>query len=143
MASVIESLAEWLASDGFVIGAESSTEASTSLQAGRMLDQPDLQACLFERNFAGGPHLTFRPDLVALEIMRLQVLVRGARGSYLSPRTVAHRARRRLTLLGDTTVGGIRILAAIPDGKVFDVGVDESDRQLFSANFIVTHEPES
>ena len=127
--AAIEAIADKIATGGF------GTVGST-IFIGLMPDTPEACVVLYEspgpgvvEHFGGG---------ISLDLVTIQVSVRGVRDDYPTARNLTDSIRTYLSSVTEETLSGVRILRIRPEGYVNAIGRDQEDRPLFSANFIAT-----
>ena len=130
--AISEAVADKIASDGH-------GTVGTNLFIGLMPDAPDACSTVYEgvgpgliEHFGGG---------VALDLVSVQVTIRGARDDYPTARNLALSIRNDLADITEETVSEVRILRMKPEGYINSIGRDPEDRPLFTINFIATIVP--
>lgn len=86
------------------------------------------------------PELT-AGTIVAIEHTRVDVIVYGQPGEYKDVRNEAARVRYLILSQKEYTALGLRMLAALPEGGVEDLGRDPLDRHQFMVKFDILTEP--
>lgn len=77
---------------------------------------------------------------IRLEFPRIQILCRGARNDYNTPRAKAEAARVALTKVLNQTLSGVRYLAIEPIQPPFPLSADENERERIVFNCQITKE---
>jgi hypothetical protein len=127
--AISEATADKIASGGY-------GTVGTNIFIGLMPDTPEACVTVYEgigpgiiEHFGGG---------VSLDIVGVQVTVRGSRDDYPTARNLAVNIRNYLATITEETVGGLRILRMKPEGYINSIGRDPEDRPLFTMNFLAT-----
>lgn len=130
---LLPELVSWLVTDGIGV-------SGTTLFYGIMPDTPDLCVTLFE--YPGLPNeVTLGSTEVNLEIPNVQVVVRGAKQDYDTPRLLIHNVVKSFTKIGETTLLGVRYHAVLARQAPFQVSPDQNFRHIFKCNFRVWKDP--
>lgn len=77
---------------------------------------------------------------ISLKKSNLQVMVHGARGDYITPRTRLESIQTLLANIQDATISGVRIIRVLPIGTLNAIGQNDNQEFEFTANFEVVHE---
>lgn len=117
-----------------------SLTVGTTLFKGAMPATPD--ACLALIEYPGiGPDFVFGQAAIAQESPRLQVLCRGGRDDYETPRDVAETAYRALAAAQPQTIASTRYQRFLPLQAPFRLGAqDENGRYVIAFNVQVDKE---
>jgi hypothetical protein len=127
--AISESAADRIATGGY-------GTVGTSIFIGLMPDTPD--ACVTVYEGLGPGIVEHFGSGISLDMVGLQVTVRGARDDYPTARNLAVNIRNYLSLITEETVTGLRILRVKPEGYINSIGRDPEDRPLFTMNFLAT-----
>ena len=113
------------------------TLAST-LFLSRMPDSPDANVTVYETG-AGYPIYTQGTIGPVLMVTNIQIVARGAREDYQTPRTKIQSVMTAMENINETTASSIRLLRAEQSGQPVPLGFDDNERQRIAITFAVTH----
>ena len=123
----------------YLIAQGIGTALDTDVFLGKIPADPDVVVVLSE--YTG---MADEPDLgtgnIRLEFPRIQVLCRGAKDDYATPRQTAQTAKQKLMKVLNQTLSGVRYLAINVESGPFFLRRDQNDRIEIVANYQVTKE---
>lgn len=123
-----------LESVGTYLQAQGQGTLATNLFLGLMPPSPDACVTLYE-NSVGAPMETMGSAAVAVDLIGLQVIVRGTRDDYPTARDKALTVRTLLAGITETTLSGVHIHRISADTWPIPLGNDDLDRPQFSVRF--------
>lgn len=126
--TILEAVGDYLAANGH-------GTLGTNLFLAVMPDAPDVTVCVYETAGVGGPVFTLGDGGIVADRPGLQVICRGERGDYPTPRDRAEAIRALLSAVTDVTVSGVNIMRIQPSGSLLPMGEDELGRPMVSVNF--------
>lgn len=136
---ILADLGDLISTGGMGTVGQSSTGSCASIFLGFLPPAPDLVIALFETGGSASVHgMSTGPGNALLEHPRVQAVVRGAAGDYLTPRTLMNTLFRSLDGVRDQTINGCRYnwIAAVQ--SPFPILTEpDTNRVLFSVNFDV------
>lgn len=127
MATILEALGNYLQ-------AQSVGTLGTNLFLSTMPESPDFLIAVYETS-GENPMFTMGAAATAIDRPSVQVLVRGARGDYVTARDTAYTIRGLLGALTNTTLSGVNVMRVEPQGWLLPLGDDENARPVISQNF--------
>ena len=114
----------------------SSASTSATLFIGRMPNSPD--ACVVLYEYSGfEPAQTFGTNPAAIRKPRVQIVCRGSRGDYATPRSKAESALSAIAGLSNQTVNGTNYLNISLVSSPVHIDIDNQDRFLIATNYEV------
>jgi hypothetical protein len=111
-----------------------------NLFLGMMPNSPDLCVAVYEK-VGNTPVEHLRDGGVSLERVRIQVLVRGARDDYVTPRDLSLQVRGVLQSVVDQSLSGISVMRIQSDAWIGPMASESDDRPMFSAQFRAIYQP--
>ena len=117
-----------------------SLTMGTNLFLGMMPNSPDLCAVVFER-VGNTPIEHLRDGGISVERLRIQVLVRGARDDYATPRDLSLQIKGVLQSVVDQSLSGVSVLRIQSDAWIGPMASESDDRPMFSAQYRATYQP--
>ena len=125
--SLLESVGTYLASQGH-------GTLATNLFLGLMPSSPDACVTVYEFG-SGAPLETMGSAPVAVEVLGLQVIVRGSRDDYPTARDKALNIRTLLASVTETALSGVHVHRISAETWPIPLGNDDLDRPQFSVRF--------
>lgn len=116
----------------FVATACSLTVGTTLFKAS-IPPSPDAAACVYE--YPGlAPDYVMGSALISHEYPRVQLVFRGTKGDYETPRTTAETAYRAIAAVANQSLSSTRYLNIMPLQAPFSLGPDENGRPRVAFN---------
>lgn len=118
---------------GSFLATACSRTVGTDLFKGQMPTSPD--ACMALSEYGGRePEMVFSQSSISVDYPRVQIMVRGARGDYATPRAAIEVAYRAMASAGAQLISGTRYLAIRPLQPPYLYEKDENGRITFAFN---------
>jgi len=122
----------------YLIAQGVGTALGTDMFLGKLPPTPDAIVAIFEyASLADEPDLGVDGKNIRYEYPRVQIVCRGVRDDYATPRTTAQNAKKALMKVQGSTLTGTYYLAVTPESGPFFLRRDLNDRLEFVTNFQV------